>query len=102
MTIFKRAFAVRQGADCMLFRPRGASLVLLRRTDAELLELAVEMGALEPALLCESRDRRVAREMVLKVSAFERFARLPQRYIERKAAERRLPAGAHQDPFDIG
>src|SRR5690606_26148797 len=53
--------------------------------DAELLELAVEMGALEPGALGHPRHAALlARKMVLEVDALEGVARLAQRHLERE------------------
>src|SRR5262245_19238262 len=100
MTIFTTRVSVRRRI-LFRFRAAGASVLLLRRPQPELLQLAVQVGALEPALLGEPADRALAREMVLEVRALERLARLPQRQVERQPGESRFAAGCGQRPGDV-
>jgi hypothetical protein len=75
------------GADWALFcEPKSATALLpfvLAEIDAELLQLAVQVGAFEPRLFGHARHAAVlAREVILEVRALERVTRVAQRNVE--------------------
>ena len=67
-------------------RRPGSTALVAREVDAELLELAVEVRALEAGLLGDAGHAAVlAREVKFEVALLERIARFAQRPIEREA-----------------
>src|SRR5690606_40397442 len=76
----------------------------LRYPDAQLLELAVEMRALEPhALGHAAHVAALEPQMVLEIHPLEGIARLAQRQVERQArgGGHRLQIEARGDPLHV-
>src|SRR5690348_12872928 len=85
------ALLVRTGAER---RRLFAVLALAHELDAELLQLAVEMSALETDALRDARDiAALARDVVLEVDALEGVARVAQRLVERQVVRHRRELG---------
>ena len=78
---------------------RHAEILLLAAAtdlDAELLQLAVEVGALKPRLLSDTRHVAALHlQVMLEVESLELVARLAQRLLEEGEQRRRLARLAH-------
>jgi hypothetical protein len=63
--------------------PTPSFALVLAQIDTELLELAVQVGALQPGLLRHARHAAIlARKVILEVGPLERIARIPQGDVE--------------------
>jgi hypothetical protein len=99
MTIFTRGRRARppragppRARSRRSLRGRAAALAVgaLGQVDAQLLELAVQVRALQAGLLGDPGHAAVlARQVMLEIGALERVARLAQRQVERQLADRR-------------
>src|SRR5512142_3551267 len=79
---------IARGVEACRRSARRGFLAAPREADVELLQLAVEVGALEPRLLGDAAHvALLAPEELLEVDALERLARLAKRKVEETRGE---------------